>query len=566
MADALRRMSHETFRRVSMRHRCNIPGPPVPETRSADPSQSRPAIWTVSVTRLARLFSEVSPEFDAQASIQSINLGFEEALEAIHLKLQHERCDAVIAAGSNGAYLKSRLPVPVVLVRPTGFELMAALARAKRMARRVAVVTYQHEYEAFNAFASSFGLEIEQRSFVTSEDARDAVSELAAAGVGAIVGTGMVADYADAAGLRGVLLYSAASARAAFETALDISSAGRTLGRRLAGRPAEVHGRARPPGRQPLLVGESAAIKAVRAQINQYAATHACVLITGETGTGKELVARGLHLASARAQRPLVAVNCGALAESLFEAELFGYEEGAFTGARRGGRVGLIESAHGGTLFLDEIGDLPLAMQSRLLRVLEGREVLRVGANRPVEVDVRVVAATHRDLAAMVEAGEFRADLYFRLNVLRVSLPPLRDRLGDVAPLAAHLLSQLAAGAAPRLGGGALKLLQAYRWPGNVRELRNVLERGFHLSSAVGAPLDADCLRNCAPELVAAGASLSAVVATPGGAGGAQSGPPSLEELRALLQQTRGHRGRAAAALGVSRSTLWRWMQQAGVS
>ena len=535
----------------------------MPERTAVDVGHSRPAIWTVSVTRLARLFSEVSPEFDAQASIQSINLGFEQAVEAIQRKLRHERCDAVIAAGSNGAYLKSRLPVPVVLVRPTGFELMAALARAKRMANRVAVVTYQHEYSEFTAFARSFGLEIEQRSFVTSEDARDAVSELAAAGVGAIVGTGMVADFADTAGLRGVLLYSAASARTAFETALDITSAGRALGHQLARRSPAASGKRPSPAARPLLVGDSAAMQGVRAQIGHFAATEASVLVTGETGTGKELVARSLHMASPRARRPLVAVNCGALAESLFEAELFGYEEGAFTGARRGGRVGLIESANGGTLFLDEIGDLPLAMQSRLLRVLEGREVLRVGASRPVEVDIRVVAATHRDLAAMVAAGEFRQDLYFRLNVLRIALPALRERPADMGDLAAHLLSELAGDPAPQLAPEALAVLQQYRWPGNVRELRNVLERGFLLSAASGRPLDVACLQACAPELTAPAAGDETAAHAPEAA---RQGPPSRDALLAMLQRCQGHRGRTAAAFGVSRSTLWRWMQQAGLS
>ena len=528
----------------------------MPESLSATAGTTRPSIWTVSVTRLARLFREVSPEFDDRARIDAINLGFEEALEEIRRRLKTQPCDAVIAAGSNGAYLKSRLPVPVVLVRPTGFELMAALSRAKRMAERVGVVTYQTEHAEFSDFAESFGLQIEQRAFVTSEDALDAVSELAAQGVEVVVGTGMVADFADAAGLRGVLLYSASSARAAFETALDITSATRTLRAQQAD---EDRGQRRTRRRVvtdsgPELIGDSEPMRQIRERIGYYGSTDAGVLILGETGTGKELAARRLHAGSQRSRGPLVTVNCGAFAESLFEAELFGYEDGAFTGARRGGRTGLIESAHRGTLFLDEICELPLSLQSRLLRVLDGQEILRVGANRPVTADVRVVAATNRDLADMVAQGDFRQDLYFRLNVLRVELPPLRLRRGDVAILSRHFLDELSGAGGMSLSADALQRLQRYSWPGNVRELRNVMERVFHHARALGmqGALDAAVLDACAPELTADERS-----AEPG----MPDRRPSADELQATLARVNGHRGRAAEIFGVSRSTLWRWMR-----
>ena len=190
------------------------------------------------------------------------------------------------------------------------------------------------------------------------------------------------------------------------------------------------------------LIGASAALERVRRLARAGAAHDATVLLTGESGTGKELVAQGIHNASRRRGNPFVAFNCAALPEGLIESELFGHEEGAFTGARRGGKPGLFEIAHTGTIFLDEIGEMPAALQSRLLRVLQEREVMKLGSGRATPVDVRVIAATHRDLHALVGQGAFRADLYFRLNLLQIELPPLRERRDDIAPLARHLLSR----------------------------------------------------------------------------------------------------------------------------
>ncbi|MBN3801395.1 sigma 54-interacting transcriptional regulator, partial [Burkholderia sp. Ac-20392] len=185
------------------------------------------------------------------------------------------------------------------------------------------------------------------------------------------------------------------------------------------------------------VVGASVPMARVRDLVRRYAKSDATVLVLGESGTGKEMIAQSLHALSARRSYPFVAVNCGAFPEALLESELFGYEEGAFTGARRGGKTGLFEAAHRGTLFLDEIGEMPPSLQSRLLRVLQEREVIRLGSTEPIRIDVRVIAATHRPLLAAVEAGTFRADLYYRLNILNVGLPPLRERAADIPALAA---------------------------------------------------------------------------------------------------------------------------------
>ncbi len=464
--------------------------------RHADADPSRPVIWTVSVSRLTGLLGDVIPEFDRRARIEQINLGFEEAVDVIGQRLRREHCDVVIAGGSNAAWLRSRLELPLVPIQANGFDLMEALARARRIAGRIGLVTHASDVPVFSNFQQSFGLDIEHRRFVTREDARDCIADLRANGIEVIVGTGMAIDHAEQAGLPGVLLYSADSVRQAFEHALELTQ---TLARSGGSRPAPRR-RAAPRSDAHDLLGDSEAMAQVRAQIALYAPHDSTVLVTGETGTGKELVARQLHAASGRRGR-FVALNCGAISESLLEAELFGYSDGAFTGARRGGRVGLVEAADGGTLFLDEIGELPLPLQTRLLRVLEEREVLRVGATEPTPVDLRVVAATLQSLEQRVAAGSFRRDLYYRLAALRIALPALRARRGDIPLLAQHFFRQLRGIDAP-LDAEALAVLTTAEWPGNVRELRNLVDRlRIHWQPGEGL-IDAARLLQLAPELV----------------------------------------------------------------
>lgn len=233
------------------------------------------------------------------------------------------------------------------------------------------------------------------------------------------------------------------------------------------------------------LVFEDPLSRALLARIQQIAPSDASVLIIGDTGTGKELIARHVHALSRRAQGPFVAVNCAALPESLVESELFGHEKGAFTGAVAA-KAGWFEAARGGTLFLDEIGDLPLGMQVKLLRVLQEREVVRVGSRQPIPVDVRLVAATNVDLAEAVRAGHFREDLYFRLNVVPLFLSPLRQRPADILPLAWHYLKvygERLGGRLARLSEAASEALQQYAWPGNIRELENVIHHAMLVCS-----------------------------------------------------------------------------------
>ncbi len=277
--------------------------------------------------------------------------------------------------------------------------------------------------------------------------------------------------------------------------ALPAGSAGETPARPAATRPQRAAAPARARGEAPggplasaalqRLAGSSAAMQQVRALIAKVARSMAPVLLQGESGTGKELVARAIHEESVRAQGPFVAVNCGAIPEQLLEAEFFGYRKGAFTGANED-REGFFQAAHGGTLFLDELGDLPLAMQSKLLRAIQERSVRPVGAVAELPVNVRILSATHKDLSAEVAAGRFRQDLFYRLNVIQIRVPPLRERLEDLAAISERVLERIARDAgvvpAPRLTGAALSQLSRYAFPGNVRELENLLHRALALS------------------------------------------------------------------------------------
>ena len=535
-----------------------------------DPNDN-PVIWTVSVSRLTDLFRHITLEYDHRATIEPIHLGFDDAVRHIRERMATERCDAVIAAGSNAAYLKSRLSVPVVIARFSGFDVLQALARARRVSPRIGIVTYQETLQELAEFAATFDIDVAQRTYVTEEDARDQVNDLKAAGIKAIVGAGRITDLAEEAGLTGVFVYSAASVRHAFDDALELArltqleaSRGRARGATAKGVAADTL-RARHGIND--LRGDSNAMEAVRQSVVLYAKSPATVLIQGETGTGKELAAQAIHREGPRSlgqNRPFVAVNCGAIAESLLESELFGHEDGAFTGARRGGHAGLFETANHGTLFLDEIGEMPLALQTRLLRVLEEREVVRVGGTRPIAVDVRIISATHCDLEQRVREGRFRADLFYRLAVLRLALPPLRARPADVVPLAEwslkHALAALGARPHPNLRAEmttCAPLLQAYAWPGNVRELRNLAERlALFLAAEPLQALTPAFIVGVAPEL---GAQTSECAATPAAAVmPALPARHAAESATEVLARFGGRRDAAARYLGVSRTTLWR--------
>ncbi|MDX1492568.1 MAG: sigma-54 dependent transcriptional regulator [Longimicrobiales bacterium] len=320
-------------------------------------------------------------------------------------------------------------------------------------------------------------------------------------------------------------------------------------------RPTLKHsGESRPGG----ILGRSAGIRSVLEVVERVAPTDATVLVTGETGTGKELVARAIHERSERADGPFVAVNCASLAEGLLESELFGHAKGAFTGAVRQ-RKGHFQAAEGGTILLDEIGDVSSGVQHRLLRVLQERELTPVGSVQPLKVDVRIVAATNKDLRAEMEAGRFRDDLYYRLNVVRIELPPLRARREDIPLLVEAFHERVGRPSHQGCSPMAMRLLQAHPWPGNVRELFAALESA-HIQAG-DRRIEAQHL----PEEVRR---------SRGGDGGEEAGeryrrdqPPSDERtaIQEALARTGGTRAAAARQLGMSRTTLWRKMKEYGI-
>ncbi|WP_343549318.1 propionate catabolism operon regulatory protein PrpR [Ralstonia sp.] len=638
----------------------------------------RPRIWACGISRLSDLFLDIAAEYNDRAELRVITRGFEDIVREIDAA-GTDRPDVVVAGGSNGAYLKPRLSLPVVVINPTGFDVMHALARARRDAESVALVTHGDTPEEVRRFVAAYGMDVVFASYTSRQGAESCVLDLRDRGVGVVVGPGLVTDLATQAGMNAVFLYSRDSVRAAFDTALEVVQATRretlrrqrldnllqhlrdgvvaldaqgrveAINQRLAtalgieakqaiGQPllsiapnllgllpdsdgdtlgtvqgvnyvihrgplasagagaAEgtvftfqesraverldrtLRSRQRPQQfsaryRLEDLVGESLPMERVRTLVRRYAKSDATVLVLGESGTGKEMVAQGMHQLSARRDFPFVAINCGAFPEALLESELFGYEEGAFTGARKGGKTGLIEAAHRGTLFLDEIGEMPLPLQSRLLRVLQEREVVRLGSTEPTRVDIRVVAATHRALTDAVEAGTFRADLYYRLNILSIALPPLRERPDDVMPLAAELLVQAARREprlllriadtedAARVLAGIAEPLRRYTWAGNVRELQSVVER-IAVELAYTDDADAitqDVLRLIAPEVFAhatAGKPAAQTLRE-------RSRGVEAEEIRAALAAHGGDRDAVCAALGISKTTLWRRLQEA---
>lgn len=304
--------------------------------------------------------------------------------------------------------------------------------------------------------------------------------------------------------------------------------------------------------------GQSVKMRTIFAILERVSPSDATIVLEGESGTGKELIARAIHGKSARADKPFVIFDCGSVAQNLIESELFGHEKGAFTGATSS-REGVFEQAHGGTVFFDEIGELGIDLQPKLLRALENRQVKRVGGNRTIGVNVRVLAATNRDLSKEVAAGRFREDLFYRISVLRLSLPPLRDRREDVGLITNQLVCKLAGeygiAAVPKVDPATLEILLSHRWPGNVRELRNVLNRALAMGDRTVIRPEDLMLLSAAESDSKTGDSLSGM---------------SLEEIekisiRKALQRNQGNKTRAAKDLGIAYSTLFEKMKKYGL-
>lgn len=643
---------------------CNTDSPTMATTDRRD--RRLPRLCFLSYRQIREFAAPVVAEYANQAVIDVIDGSFEKALAIAQDRTRLGLVDVFVSGGSNASILRAGVQVPVATIQLGGFDLLQVLIRARAIADRVGVVTFGQILPDLDAVKELLNIDVTQYAYQTPDDARQQFEQLRRDGFKVIVGSSLVVDLAEQAGLRGLLAYSLASIRRAFDDAIELARVARlessryeqlnsvlhnlqdavlavdgqhnviaanTPMRRLLGDSSPTSTGPLPPfaapaafllastlasgieeravvlhfagrdwvaNRTPIresnqivgaaitlydahaiqeadtslrkqhrrsqqmptrdgfdaLIGQSPAFLASVAAVKRFAPTDLTVLITGESGTGKELFAQGIHSASARSERPFVAINCAAFPESLLESELFGYDDGAFTGARRGGKRGLIEAAHTGSLFLDEIGDMPLSLQSRLLRVLQEREITRLGATAAIPVDVRVVVATHQNLPQRIAAGLFRQDLYFRINVLRVPLAPLRSRGADILALAQALLARcLQRHGCPVDARAALAplapLLGAYAWPGNVRELENTMERFavMLLPLQRASDIDYEAVRQDSPEVFGSAMPSSAAA-------------PRRAQVANALRQAGGQRHLAARQLGVSRSTLWRWLRE----
>ncbi len=319
------------------------------------------------------------------------------------------------------------------------------------------------------------------------------------------------------------------------------------------------------------IVGASSGLRDVLATIHKVAATDASVLVTGESGTGKELIARALHSYSNRKSGPFVSLNCAALPETLLESELFGFEKGSFTGAHAR-KLGTFELAQGGTLFLDEIGDMAPALQAKILRALQERKITRIGGDREVDVDVRLISATHQDLPAAIQAGRFRGDLFYRLNVIAVHLPPLRERRDDIPDLARHFAERSAVRHGRTFGGfsaDAISALGAHAWPGNIRELENAVEKGILLGEdAMIASLTPLAAPSTSERAVPATKTAAGASPRNGGIGRTLADAVANAERQAVLDAlaaARGNKREAARILDVSYKTLFNKLRDLGI-
>jgi len=508
----------------------------------------RARILLIGYRRFSELINSVLPEYAADAEVVIVESVASGSVDYQALVREH-RPDVVASAGSNAAYLEAALKMPVVAQPVTDTDVVDALARARAIGDSACVFTYARQPElserVFDALGRLDGEGLRHLRYSTTNEAREQLLTLAAEARAqlrseVIVGPSYVCHLAEQQGLPAVLLYSKESARRMLDEALRLARSRSTGG-------------AEAPGR---FVIHSTQMARVAELARTYARGNAAVLIEGESGTGKEHIAREIHRLSDYREGALVAINCGSIPNELFESELFGYVDGAFTSSRRGGRVGLIEQANGGVLYLDEIGEMPLAQQVKLLRVLQERRLRPVGGNTELELDFKVIAATNADLRGAVESGEFRDDLYYRLNVFRLGLPPLRARREDIEAIAAHYLAAYARSYGVAIDQEALleRLsgpFAAYDWPGNVRELQNFSERiVVNLARGV-APADLD-LAAVLPELERVGDRPASGLLK----------EQEYRAIRAAMEQFGGDRSAVARELGISSTTLWRRLKE----
>ena len=510
----------------------------------------RVRILVVGYRKFSELINVLLPEFEQDGEVTIVESIASSNTDYSGLVEKH-RPDVVISAGANAAYLRSTLSVPVLSQPVTDTDVLEALVKARKISRRIHIFTYADKLgpseRLFVSLPELTDLELVHYSYSTAVEANESLLlAMADEDPRVIVGPSYTCGLAEQRGIPAILVYSRESARDMLRRAID------------AGRSAQAARAAARGDRPQRFIVQSERMERVAMLAGTYARGRAAVLLEGESGTGKEHIAREIHRLSDYAEGPLVAVNCASIPNELFESELFGYVDGAFTGARRGGRMGLMEQANGGALFLDEIGEMPLQQQIKLLRTLQDRHIRPVGSNRESEVDFKLIAATNRDLQEAVEQGDFRDDLYYRLNVFNLRLPPLRQRKEEVPAIARHYLAHYASEYGIDVPMEALleqvtPLFERYHWPGNIRELQNFTERlVVNCREVDHVALSGNAVLEILPELRRQDSDYSS---------GALKDLEASAIVRAM-EQFDGDRRQVAAFLGISPTTLWRRLKK----
>lgn len=507
-------------------------------------------VLIVGYRKFSELINAVTPEFADTADITIVESVASKNVEYETL-IKRYQPDVVASAGSNAAYLNATLSVPVISQPVTDTDIVEALAKAKRIASRVHIFTYHPENAApqrlFEALPQLLDIDLIHHNYSTSDEAAQRLLlALAEENMQVIVGPSFTCHMAEQHQIPTILIYSKESARQLIERAVEVGRAAHRTG-------ALDNNEGAAPTR---FIIRSERMERVAQLARTYARSAGAVLLQGESGTGKEHIAHEIHRQSDYAEGPLVAVNCGSIPHELFESELFGYVDGAFTSSRRGGRVGLVEQANGGVLFLDEVSELPMQQQVKLLRVLQEKRIRPLGSNREIHLDFKIVAATNRKLLEAVRSGEFRDDLYYRLNVFSLQLPPLRERADDIPAIARYYIERYSQqyGVLPEsraLYSAVGDQFQAYDWPGNVRELQNFVERLIVncAEDGVGAITERR-IREILPELFAE----PRLPRSEGGALKSQE-EQAINDAMALFDQ---NKAQVAQYLGISSTTLWR--------
>ncbi len=598
----------------------------------------------------SHLVSSVLSEFDGRANFQIIDSIFGQ-LTSLEEQIAEYRPDVIVSAGSNAAYLKSVLSLPVVSLEITESDIVAAVSKAAKLCDKIVMISFDPPPKILDHLQDMLNVKIVHKGYTTIDEAREQLYLSMSEKFEVVVSASFICGIAEQNGIRSILFYSKESCRKMLETALLAGRdyRGRVIDRSLnqlifgdyqspviladnEGKVLRINAVAREefqldnntdlsaepvfssldvlqkkqgqctigghpwhyvhseleigddvPGHLfhfhrgdgavtddkfrspkipvPKMVHNSSIMAGVEKQIDLYARTGSCVLITGETGVGKELVARELGRRSPYAGGAFIAVNCGSIPDELFEGEMFGYVEGAFTNSRRGGRKGLIEAAAHGVLFLDEVSELKLSQQAKMLRFLQERTIRPLGSNREISIDTKVIASTNKSLDECERRGEFRSDLLYRLKIFTVFVTPLRLRKEDIIPIAGHYMrinAERYGIAVPfeELQESLAGRLMDYAWPGNVRELENVIER------IVVNWTQYDEVGHFATELPAIVPEFFEEPKTESGAMGLSIRERELEMIRQAMSQFNNDKSKVAEYLGVSQTTLWRRLKQ----